>query len=130
MNADTREKYLKLALAVFGLIFLLIYPLGIIWPSGWVWHGGEGSYYLQMIIGMYLVLGVMLIMASRNPSEHKSLINYTIWSSIVHGLIMGVQAVGDDMEHGHLIADVPALLLVAAVLWYLSPKGDAAEQTA
>lgn len=126
MNADTREKYLKLALAVFGLIFLLIYPLGIVWPSGWVWHGGEGSYYLQMIIGMYFVLGVMLIMASRNPSEHKSLITYTIWSSIAHGLIMGVQAVGDNMEYGHLIADVPALLLVAAVLWYLSPKGDAA----
>jgi len=126
MNADTREKYLKLALAVFGLIFLLIYPLGVVWPSGWVWHGGEGSYYLQMIIGMYFVLGVMLIMASRNPSEHKSLITYTIWSSIAHGLIMGVQAVGDNMEYGHLIADVPALLLVAAVLWYLSPKGDAA----
>jgi len=126
MNSETREKYLKLALAVFGLIFLLIYPLGIVWPAGWVWHGGEGSYYLQMIIGMYFVLGIMLIMASRNPSEHKSLINYTIWSSVAHGLIMGVQAVGDDMEYGHLIADVPALLLVAVVLWYLSPKGDAA----
>ncbi|MGE4610001.1 MAG: DUF6632 domain-containing protein [Paracoccaceae bacterium] len=130
MNSDTREKYLKLALAVFGLIFRLIYPLGIVLPSGWGWHGGEGSYYLQMVIGMYFVLGIMLIMASRNPSEHKSLITYTIWSSIAHGLIMSVQTVGDDMEYGHLIADVPALLLVAVVLWYLSPKGGVAEQTA
>ena len=35
MSEDTREKYLKVALVVFGVIFLLIYPLGLIWPSGW-----------------------------------------------------------------------------------------------
>ena len=27
-------------------------------------------------------------------------------------------------EYGHLIGDVPALLLVAGVLWFLSPKGE------
>ena len=35
---------------------------------------------------------------------------------------MGMQAMGDQHEHGHLVGDVPALLLVAVVLWYLSPK--------
>jgi hypothetical protein len=30
MSEDTREKYLKIALVVFGVIFLLIYPLGLI----------------------------------------------------------------------------------------------------
>ena len=39
MNADTKEKYLKMALAAFGFIFLFIYPLGLVWPAGWVWHG-------------------------------------------------------------------------------------------
>ena len=34
VSEDTREKYLKIALVVFGVIFLLIYPLGLIWPSG------------------------------------------------------------------------------------------------
>ena len=51
MNNEIRERYLKLALVVAGIAFLLIYPLGLVWPSGWVWHGGEGSYYLQMISG-------------------------------------------------------------------------------
>ena len=41
MSEDTREKYLKIALVVFGVIFLLIYPLALIWPSGWIWHGGR-----------------------------------------------------------------------------------------
>ena len=42
----------------------LIYSLGFIWPSGWVWHGGDGSYYLQMICGVYGVLGIFLIAAA------------------------------------------------------------------
>jgi hypothetical protein len=65
MSEDTREKYLKIALVVFGVIFLLIYPLGLIWPSGWIWHGGQGVYYLQMICGIYAVLGIYLITAAR-----------------------------------------------------------------
>ena len=121
MNDSTREKLLKTALMAFGAIFFLIYPLGLVWPSGWQWHGGEGKYYLQMICGVYAVLGAFLIAASREPSEHRSLIAFTIWSSIVHAGIMAAQSISDVHETGHLIGDVPALLLVAAVLWFLSP---------
>ncbi len=122
MDDSAREKLLKIALVAFGAIFFLIYPLGLIWPSGWLWHGGEGSYYLQMICGLYAVLGAFLIAAARNPSEHRSLISFTIWSSVAHAGIMAAQAIYDGHEIGHLAGDVPALLLVAAALWYLSPE--------
>lgn len=121
MPRSSNDSLLKIALIAFGVIFMLVYPIGWIWPAGWVWHGGQGAYYLQMICGIYFVLGVYLIIASRNPAEHRSLISFTIASSIVHAAIMALQAMGDGMEHGHLIGDVPALLLVAAVLWYLMP---------
>jgi Family of unknown function (DUF6632) len=124
MNNEIREHYLKLALVVSGMAFLLIYPLCLVWPSGWVWHGGEGSYYLQMMRGVYVVLGIFLIAAARTPAQNRSLISFTIWSSVVHGAIMAVQALYDGREHGHLVGDVPALLLVAAVLWLFSPKGE------
>ena len=124
MNPETREKYLKLALRLFGVIFMLVYPLSIVWPSGWQWHGGEGAYYFQMIVGVYATLGVFLILAANKPAEHRSLIWFTVWSSVVHALIMAVQAIGDDAERGHLVGDVPALLLVAAVLGFLVPKTD------
>jgi len=67
MSAASRVLYLRIALIVIGLIFIFgIYPLSIIWPSGWAW--GEGhSHYLMMIIGIYATLGVFLLMASRDP---------------------------------------------------------------
>ena len=122
MKSTEKEKILKLALRLFGVIFLFVYPLGFIWPSGWVWHGGMGGYYLQMIAGIYGVLGIFLILAAANPAAHRSLISFTVWSSLVHAAIMAVQAVGDPHEHGHLVGDVPALVLVAVVLWYFSPS--------
>ena len=88
-NAN-RLRYLRVALVVVGLIFIFgIYTLGIVWPSGWVW-GDAGpqsfipSHYLMMIIGVYATLGVCLIIASKNPAAHVSLIWFTVWSSFVH----------------------------------------------
>jgi hypothetical protein len=65
---------------------------------------------------------VFLLIASRNPYAHKSLIWFTVWSSVVHAAIMGVQAVVDTTERGHLVGDVPALVLVAIVLAVLMPR--------
>jgi hypothetical protein len=80
-----------------------------------------------MILGVYATLGVFLIIASRNPLQHRSLIWFTVWSSLVHGGIMAIQAMNMPAEHGHLLGDVPALVLVAVVLAVLMPRGIAAE---
>jgi len=122
MNIMNRDGLLKLALRFFGLVFLLVYPLGLAWPSGWVWHHGEGAYYLHMIQGIYAVLGVFMIIAANNPAAHRSLISFVAWSSAVHALIMAKQAMGDSHETGHLMGDVPALVIVAACFWILSPR--------
>jgi hypothetical protein len=118
---SARERWLSVALVVIGVAFLLVYPLMVLWPSGWAWTPGQYEYE-QMIVGVYATLGVFLIRAAREPSAHLSLIWFTVWSSVVHGGIMAVQAVVDPTEHGHLLGDVPALLLVAAVLAALTPR--------
>ena len=122
----TRMKLLQIALAVFGVVFCLVYPLAIVWPSGWAWHDGPpgASFYFMMIVGIYATLGIFLIRASRDPMAHRSLIDFTIWSSVVHALIMAVQSYGPGAHMGHLLGDVPGLLLVAAVLGWLSYSGD------
>jgi uncharacterized protein DUF6632 len=114
----TPHKLLQIALVLFGAIACLLYPLAIYWPSGWAWHAGapEDSQYFMMIVGVYATLGVFLILASRNPAANRSLILFAIWSSLVHAAIMAVQAMGAPEHRGHLLGDVPALVLVALVL--------------
>jgi hypothetical protein len=104
MTEANRIKYLRVALLLVGLIFTFgIYPLTILWPSGWSWHMGQSD-YLQMILGIYATLGVFLMVASRNPLAHVSLIWFTVWSSVVHGAIMAVQSFMNPMHRGHLWA--------------------------
>jgi hypothetical protein len=127
MSEADRTKYLHMALLLVGLIFVVgIYPLTIVWPSGWSWHMGQ-SHYLQMILGVYATLGVFLLVASRNPLAHLSLIWFTVWSSAVHGGIMAVQSLANSEHRGHLWGDVLALFVVAGVLAFLTPRRTAAK---
>lgn len=124
MTDPVRLRYLRIALVLVGLIFVVgIYPLGMVWPSGWQWGAGH-SHYHMMIIGVYATLGVFLLLAAKNPAAHTSLIWFTVWSSIVHAGIMGAQSFVDAKERGHLIGDVPALLVVAVVLAVLTPRAQ------
>ena len=125
MSDPDRVKYLRISLLLVGLLCMVgFYPLTILWSSGWTWNAGQ-SEYLQMILGIYATLGVFLVIASRNPLAHRSLIWFTVWSSIVHGGIMAAQSVANTRYMGHLWGDVLALFVVAAVLGLLMPRGAA-----
>src|SRR5512143_3193610 len=127
MEETIQLRYLKIALAAIGAFCVVgVYPLTIYWPSGWAWHVGGQSLYLQMIIGIYATLGVFLMIAAKNPLEHLSLIWFAVWSSIVHGGIMAVQSIVYPEHRGHLLGDVPVLLIAAAVFAWLTPRGEKA----
>jgi hypothetical protein len=79
-----------------------------------------------MILGIFAVFGVFLMLASRQPLDHLSLIWFTVWSSLVHGGCMFVQSLVVPEHRGHLLGDVPAALLVALALGILTPRGDRA----
>jgi hypothetical protein len=126
MSDTDRIRYLRIILPLMGIMFIIgIYPLTILWPSSWSWHTEGRSAYLEMIVGIYATLGVFLIIASRNPLAHRSLIWFTVWSSVVHGGIMAVQSMAYPHSIGHLWGDVLALFAVAAVLALLTPRGRA-----
>ena len=122
MSTAERVKFLRVALVIVGLIFLVgVYPLTILWPAGWSWHNTGQSLYLQMILGIYGTLGVFLLIAARDPVANRSLIWFTIWSSVVHAGIMAAQSIVYPEHRGHLMGDVPALFVVAIVLAFLMP---------
>jgi hypothetical protein len=93
VEAD-RSKYLRVALVVVGLLF---------------------------IVGIY-TLGVFLLFASRDPRAHLSLIWFTVWSSVVHAAIMAAQSLANPEHRAHLWGDVAALFVIAGVLALLTPR--------
>jgi len=127
MSDTTRLKSLRIVLILVAAAFIVGLPLlmFVLWPSGWSWHSGHSDYPL-MIVGVYATLGVFLLIASRNPLAHLSLIQFTAWSSLVHGAIMAIQSFENAGNHGHLVGDVPALLIIGAVLVALTPRGEIA----
>jgi hypothetical protein len=125
MIEANKMRYLRIVLFAVGLIFVVgLYPLTIFLPSGYSWHEPLSE---QMLFGVYATLGVFLIIASRNPLAHRSLIWFTVWSSVVHGGIMAVQAVVYPQHIGHILGDVQGLLVVAAVIAYLMPRPSEAQ---
>jgi hypothetical protein len=120
---------LRLALQLVGVTFIFgIYTLTLLWPSGWSWHTGHHTpHYLQMILGVYATLGIFLLIASRQPLAHLSLIWFTVWSSVVHAGVMAAQALANPEHIRHLWGDVLALSLVATVLAFVTLRATEAK---
>jgi hypothetical protein len=108
-----RERVLKAVLIVVGVIFsALICPLVLFVKE-------EPA--LSMMLSVYVTLGIFLLLASRNPSAHRSLIAFTAWSSFFHAALMGFQAFRNFIQHGELIG-VAVLIVIGIALIVLAPK--------
>ena len=121
--SDIKTRLLPPFLVFAGIVCLGAYPLHLIWPSGWEW-GMEGRHYLHMILVVYATLGVFLILAARDPAANRTLLLFTAWSSIAHGLLMAGQAIALD-KHGHLAGDVSAMFVLGLGLAWLMPRRSA-----
>jgi hypothetical protein len=97
--SDLKKRLLPPFLVFSGIVCLAAYPLHVIWPSGWEW-GMEGRHYLHMILVVYATLGIFLILAAKDPAANRSLLLFTAWSSVAHGLLMAGQAIAMH-RHGH-----------------------------
>ena len=107
-----RERALKVVLVLVGLLFLAtVYPL----------VGMHLEETLQMMLSIYVTLGVFLLLASLNPSANRSLIAFTAWSSFAHAAVMAVQAQHDVDERKHLLGGALGLAVVGLVLILLAP---------
>jgi hypothetical protein len=119
MNTPSRTPLLSGALRILGLIFLFgIVVLNRVWPGGWAWRPEQPA-YLQMVLSIYVTLGIFLLIAARDPARHLSLIWFTVWSSLAHATVMAIHSITDPGQLGHLWGDVAALLLTAVVLTVL-----------
>ena len=95
-----RERALKVVLVLVGLLFVAaIYPVTMI-----LWQRDQSGYTDAMMGSLYITLGILLLMAVRNPSAHRSLIAYAGWANIAHALVMAIMAFRDASAREHLPA--------------------------
>jgi hypothetical protein len=103
---------LKVVLALVGVLFLALSYAMIVFM--------RQAPALSMMFSLYVTLGVFLLLATRNPSAHRSLIAFTAWSSLVHAVWMGTQAFCNMVERGELIG-VAVLIVIGIALVALAP---------
>ena len=68
--------------------------------GGWAWSPSQWEYEL-MIQGIYMTLGIMMIISAKNPVRNSMFIWFVVWSSVVHAVIMAYQAAIAVDEMGH-----------------------------
>ena len=115
----SRERALKVVLVFVGLLFCAaVYPLMLM---------AKRDPALAMMMSLYATLGVFLLLASRNPSAHRSLIAFAAWSSFAHGCVMAVQASLRWIPR-HELLGVATFVVIGVALIVLAPGKKTAER--
>lgn len=115
----TRERALKVVLAVVGLFFTAGALYGLTRPNIPI--------FPQMIAGLYGTLGIFLLLATRNPAANRSLIVFAVWVNLVHGAIMAAQSLRNAIPRSALLTDVLPIVVAAILLLVLLPaQGESA----
>jgi hypothetical protein len=108
-----RERALKVVLILIGLLFTAgVYPM-------LVFFSREPA--LAMMLSLYVTLGILLLLAARNPSANRGLIDFAAWSSFAHAGVMGLQMYRHIVGHVEL-PGVVVLSIIGIVLVALPPR--------
>ena len=118
-----REQALKVVLVLVGLLFTAaIYPMTQI-----LWYRVQPKYETAMGLAVYATLGIMLLMAVRTPSAHRSLIAFAAWSSFAHAAVMATMVARDSSSRGEL-PGVVILVVIGLALLLLAPAKQSVER--
>ena len=134
MNETVRMTWLRLFLRVLSVGFLaafipwitlILLNAPILAPGGrlapLLRFQPYNVHYESMIAAIYIAWAVMLWRASGNPARHLLFIDFTIWASAAHALVMLIATPAQKGLVMTVIEGLP-LLVIAAVLWWLRPR--------
>jgi hypothetical protein len=103
-----REPALQIVLVVVGLLFSAgLYPLIAM---------AKQEPAVAMMMSLYLTLGIFLLLASREPSAHRSLIAFTAWSSFANAGVMSLQALLNIIARRELIGSAVLAIIGVALI--------------
>ena len=114
-----RERVLKVVLVLVGLLFVAgIYPLITSVRDGWHANKEDAE---PMGISLYVMQGVFLLMAARDPLANRGVITFAAWLNIAHAAVMAVMAIHLPNERQDLLVASAIFALIGAVLIALLP---------
>lgn len=136
MNEDVRMSWLRLFLRVLSVGFLAAF---IPWITLILLHapilapGGRlapllrfqpyNPHYESMMAAIYIAWAIMLWRAAASPARHPLFIDFTIWATAAHALVM---LIATPIQKGlpmTIVEGLPLHVIAAAVLLWLRP-GD------
>lgn len=121
-----RERALKIVLVLVGLLFTAgVYPLITSVRSGWQANKEDS---LPMGLSLYVMMGIFLLLAARNPSANRGVIVFAAWLNIAHATVMTVMAVHLPNERQDLLIASAVFAGIGAVLILLTPAKQTVER--
>jgi hypothetical protein len=114
---------LKVVLVVGGVLF----SAGVLPVVDSLWHANQSMYTFDMMLSIYVALGIFLLIAARNPSANRSLIAFAAWSSFAHAAVMAVTAFSKGGYRGDLWG-VAVLAIIGVTLIVLAPAKRSGER--
>jgi hypothetical protein len=114
-----RVQVLRVVLILVGLFFVAgIYPLVMSVREGWQMNHEDAE---PMGISLYVMQGVFLLLAARDPAENRGVIAFAAWLNIAHGAVMTVMAIHLPNERQDLLIASAMFGFIGLVLLALLP---------
>jgi hypothetical protein len=117
-----RERLTQIVLVIVGLLDLaqIYFLYRDLWHSSWLLE--RKNECDPMFLSFFIPVGVFLLIASRRPAEHRSMIALAAWWNISHSVVMAIQTV-EAWIHGvnRNFADVIIFLVIGVALLALLP---------
>jgi uncharacterized protein DUF6632 len=119
-----RQRALKVVLVVVGLLSVA----AVLPVAGGILHPEQSDPGDTMMMSLYATLGIFLLLASRAPSAHRTLIAFTAWSSFAHAVVMSLLGLEIASQRDGFLIGSALLVVIGAVLLALAPRRPAAQQ--
>ena len=121
-----RQRALRIVLVLLGLIFVAgIYPLITSVRDGWQANKEDAE---PMALSLYVMMGIFLLVAARNPAANRGVIVFAGWLNTAHAAVMTVMAIHLPNEREDMLIASVIFAGIGAVL-ILLPPGTAAKRT-
>jgi hypothetical protein len=118
---------LQVVLVLLGLFYCFwgYFLFQTLWHSGWLSSHND---VLPMFLSLNAALGPCLLVAVKQPGQHRLLIAYAAWQALAHAFtmtIMSAQAVAHGMHRQDSPQDIVIFAVIGVTLLALFPAKQA-----